>query len=311
MSSQLNLRAPNQPHILVLIATYNGAPWLEQQVRSILNQRGVNVQLVISDDNSTDNTVDCLNMLAKKHTNIAILPKMPRVGAAGKNFYRLILDTDITGFDHIAFADQDDIWHENKLTKHVALAKLHQADGVSSNVLAFWPNSTKKLIVKSQPQRKYDFLFESAGPGCTFLMTPWLVNQVRTQLNDVKSLARDVAFHDWLVYAICRAHGHKWVIDAEPSLEYRQHQANTLGANSGLNAKWARLISLKQGWYRTEVGKVCQVACLLSNDKNIMQIALLVKNRTLSSMFKLLWYLPELRRSFFDRLALGLTIFLF
>ena len=305
------MREIDQPNVIVLMATYNGALWLKQQIDSILNQQGVNVQLVVSDDNSTDNTVDCLNVLTNTHTNIMVLPVVPRLGTAGKNFYRLIKDVDINSFDYIAFADQDDIWNLDKLINHIKLARQHNAYGVSSNVTAFWPDATKKLIVKSQAQQKYDFLFESAGPGCTFLMTPWLVNQARVQLNDVKSLARDVAFHDWLVYAICRAHGHKWVIDAEPSLEYRQHQANTLGANSGLNAKWARLISLKQGWYRTEVGKVCQVACLLSNDKNIMQIALLVKNRTLSSMFKLLWYLPELRRSFFDRLAFGLTIFLF
>lgn len=301
----------NQPNVIVLMATYNGSPWLKQQIDSVLNQQGVTVQLVVSDDNSTDNTVDCLNELTNTYTNIIVLPAMPRLGSAGKNFYRLILNADISGFDYIAFADQDDIWNSDKLINHIKLSRQYNADGLSSNVLAFWPNSTKKLIVKSQPQRKYDFLFESAGPGCTFLMTPWLVNQVRTQLNDSNSLAKLVALHDWLVYAICRAHGHKWLIDAEPSLEYRQHQANTLGANSGLNAKLTRLISLKQGWYRTEVSKVCQVAGLLSNDKNIMQIALLVKSRTLLSRFKLLRYLPELRRNFFDRLALGLSILLF
>ena len=305
------MREIDQPNVIVLMATYNGSPWLKQQIDSILNQQGVNVQLVVSDDNSTDNTVDYLNAFTNTHTNIMVLPAMPRFGSAGKNFYRLLLNADINGFDYIAFADQDDIWNSDKLINHIKLSRQYNADGLSSNVTAFWPDATKKLIVKSQPQKKYDFLFESAGPGCTFLMTPWLVNQVRAQLNDSNSLARDVAFHDWLVYAICRTQGHAWVIDTEPSLEYRQHQTNTLGANSGLNAKWVRLVSLKQGWYRTEVGKICQVVSLLSNDKNIMQIALLVKSRTLSSRFKLLWYLPELRRSFFDRLALGLTIFLF
>ena len=80
----------------------------------------------------------------------------------------------------------------------------------------------------------------------------WLVTKVREQLMDEHSPASNVVLHDWLTYAICRAYGHKWIIDSKPSIQYRQHQNNVIGANSGLKAKWARLIKLKQGWYRTE-----------------------------------------------------------
>jgi len=120
------------------------------------------------------------------------------------------------------------------------MSKSYGADGVSSNVLAFWPDGKQKLIHKAQPQREFDYLFESAGPGCTFLMTPWLINKVKDLLLDESGVAGHVALHDWLVYAVCRASGKKWVIDKTPSMLYRQHGSNEFGANHGIRAKYAR-----------------------------------------------------------------------
>lgn len=42
--------------------------------------------------------------------------------------------------------------------------------GYSSNVTAFWPANKRKLVSKAQPQRTSDFMFEAAGPGCTYLL---------------------------------------------------------------------------------------------------------------------------------------------
>jgi len=67
-------------------------------------------------------------------------------------------------------------------------------------------------IHKSQPQREFDYLFESAGPGSTFLMTPWLFNTLKCLLNDASSIAHEVDLHDWLTYAVCRASVRKWLI---------------------------------------------------------------------------------------------------
>jgi len=135
------------------------------------------------------------------------------------------------------------------------MSKSYGADGVSSNVLAFWPDGKQKLIHKAQPQREFDYLFESAGPGCTFLMTPWLINKVKDLLLDESGVAGHVALHDWLVYAVCRASGKKWVIDKTPSMLYRQHGSNEFGANHGIRAKYARFLRMYRGWYKHEVLK--------------------------------------------------------
>jgi rhamnosyltransferase len=293
--------------IAVLLTTFNGVEFLGEQVYTILNQIDVNITLYVSDDHSSDGTLQYLNDLAGLNSRIVILPKTERVGAAGKNFYRLVCDVDTSGFDYVAFADQDDIWNLDKLSRHVELIKAKNAECVSSNVMAFWPEGSKKLICKSQPQKKYDFIFESAGPGCTFLMTPLLVNKLRQCLLS-NQIAKDIALHDWLTYAVCRSLGKKWVIDATPSIMYRQHANNVLGANSGFRALFARMLKMKQGWYRAEVMKICQVCSSISTDKMFPFILDCLKSKRYFSTLRLLPLVKNFRRDPFERLALALMI---
>lgn len=299
------------PSVAVLMAAYNGKLWLSEQVSSILQQVGVDLTLFVSDDHSTDDTVEYLNQLAESDSRVVVLPKRVRMGSAGKNFYRLVCDVDVSGFDYVAFADQDDIWNLDKLSRHVNLIKSQNAECVSSNVMAFWPDGSQKLILKSQPQRSHDFIFEAAGPGCTFLMTPWLVNKLREAILSISSPAKDVVMHDWLTYAICRAYKRKWVIDAAPSLMYRQHANNVIGANSGVKAVFNRLRKINDGWYRGEVTKICDVAVGINQDPKLIKLSKLLKARTLMSQLQLLPYVFQGRRKFVDRVVLGLTILLF
>ena len=311
MKSKLNVLEENYyPRIAVLMATYNGLQWIQEQLDSILMQENVDITLYISDDGSSDGTDYFL--LAHSHADprVVILPKKASTGATGQNFYRLIREVNTSSFDYVAFADQDDIWHKDKLINHIKLLSQYQADAVSSNVIAFWPDSTERLIVKSQPQRSLDFIFESAGPGCSFLMTPWLIAMVREQLIDINSQARYVELHDWLTYAICRAHGASWIIDSRPSLRYRQHHKNVIGANIGLKSKFIRLIKLHDGRFRAEVEKIAQVCTLISKDLALQHVYRLVKYRSVVSNFRLLGFVGAARRSFVDRLGLTVCIVL-
>lgn len=289
------------------MATHNGMPWLVNQLDSIFSQIDADVELHVSDDASSDETIEYLKQIAQKDSRLILLDSKS-IGSAGKNFYRLIKDVDIVEFDYVAFADQDDLWASDKLIRHIQLARQHGADGVSSNVMAFWPNGGEKLIDKAQPQRELDYLFESAGPGCTFLMTPWLVNKAREQLLDDTSSAKDVALHDWLTYAVCRAHGRKWVIDSVPSVQYRQHQSNVVGANVGLKAKWTRLQKLKQGWYRNEVAKIAQVCNGIAPNNETNELLLLLNSKDYFSQLRLLLYVPKARRSLVGRCLLATSI---
>ncbi len=297
--------------VAILMATYNGLNFLPEQVNSILDQVGIEISLHISDDGSSDGTHEWLQNLAKAESRVVLLPSVERMGSAGKNFYRLLCDVDASSFDYVAFADQDDIWSLDKLSRHVNLLKVINAECISSNVMAFWPDGTQKLIRKSQLQKSHDFIFEAAGPGCSFLMTPWLVNKLREELQSSNSLAKNVLMHDWLSYAICRAHKRRWVIDPVPSLMYRQHANNVIGANSGIKAIVNRLRKINDGWYRGEVSKICEVVVGINPDPKLIKLSGLLKARTFLSQLKLIPYVFQARRKPLDRVVLALSILLF
>ena len=228
------MRLNEQPKIAVLLAAYNGMLYLPEQIDSILVQAGAVVTVYVSVDASSDGTEAWLDR--QTEDRVVVLTHNRHFGSAARNFFRILHEVDFSEFDFIGFADQDDIWLPNKLAQACEILRHSGADAYSSNVMAFWPNGKRKLITKSQHQRELDYLFESAGPGCTFLMSPWLVSRVREQLLDANSPAKNVALHDWLTYAICRAHGRFWVIDDKPSVKYRQHGSNVVGANVGFKA---------------------------------------------------------------------------
>lgn len=238
----------NNIKIAVLLAAYNGEKWIEEQIKSILNQKGVHVTIFISIDPSTDGTRKFLETRYENSTQIIILKDVGSFGGAAKNFFRLIRDIDFSDFDYIAFADQDDIWFSDKLLRATQMLVETDGDGYSSNVLAFWKDGREKLIVKSQKQCKYDYLFEAAGPGCTYVMTMPLALQIKENLIAHWEEVNNLGLHDWYCYAYARAHGFKWIIDENPSMMYRQHAHNQVGVNSGWKAFVYRCKKVFTGW---------------------------------------------------------------
>lgn len=291
--------------VLVLLATFNGIKWLPEQVDSILGQTGVSVRLLVSDDMSIDGTAEWLRELSNKDDRITLLPHLRKFGSAATNFYRLILDADISAYDYFAFSDQDDIWEHDKLSRHILIASNGGFDGVSSNVTAFWSNGKSIAIRKTSAQRELDYLFESAGPGCTYLITPWLIGELRKVLLDSDSGAANVALHDWLVYAVCRSAGRRWHIDNVSSVQYRQHDNNEFGANHGVRAKLSRVRRLKSGWYRGEVIKVLKI-CMMIKPRDTVYVDLLemLCTKTVGGRVRLLSVVDKARRKTIDRIAL-------
>jgi rhamnosyltransferase len=236
------------PKIVVCIAAYNGMRWLPEQVKTILGQVDVDITVLVSVDLSTDGTIEYFRELTSKNKKIILLPYGVRYGSAAQNFFRLLVDVDLLGFDYVAFADQDDLWCEDKLKRAVLMLEDCQADGYSSNVIAFWEGGRRMKITKSQSQRKWDFLFESAGPGCTYVMRSNLIRRVKDCIKLNHKQMHDIGLHDWFVYAFARANGFKWIIDSYSGLFYRQHSNNEVGVNWGLRAYLFRFKKVLSGW---------------------------------------------------------------
>ena len=229
----------------VLLAAYNGENFIDQQIQSILNQTQKPNKILINIDQSQDKTVSIVQDLTKKNSKIQITNSDKRYGSAAVNFINLIIDADLSDVDYIALADQDDVWKEGKLEK--AIQKLEQGfDGYSSNVEAFWEDGRKQVLVKNQPQQKFDHLFESAGPGCTFVLSKKLVLKLQQFLKS-GSFNELHNYHDWLIYALARSYNFKWYIDSYPGVEYRQHDTNVFGANVGIKAFISRTKSVLSG----------------------------------------------------------------
>ncbi|MBO9577374.1 MAG: glycosyltransferase [Microbacteriaceae bacterium] len=239
------------PRIAVLLATYDGAAYLDEQLDSILRQTGVAVRILVSDDGSSDGTAELLAARAAADPRVELLPAVPPSGGSAANFYRLLRDAAIADDELVAFADQDDVWLDHKLATQAGLLASTGADAVSGSVMAFHEDGREHLVRKDYPQRRLDWLTESPGPGCTFLMTRRFVELARGVLRDVPE-ARTAEFHDSLLYAVGRARGWGWHIGGEPLVRYRQHASNVLGANQGAAGARTRLAMIRSHWHRQQ-----------------------------------------------------------
>lgn len=234
--------------IAVCLAAYNGMAYIAEQIESIFLQRNVDLQIFISVDQSTDGTEDCLSEWALSEPRLTLLPVGQRFGGAGPNFFRLLADVEFSDFDYVSLADQDDIWLPDKLLRAHQLLSTTSADAYSSNVMAFWPDGRKLLIEKSQLQVKWDFLFEAAGPGCTYVLRKDLACAIQSLIRHRWSEVRQVGLHDWFAYAFARANGYRWVIDDYAGMLYRQHANNQVGVNKGWRAWRHRARKVLGGW---------------------------------------------------------------
>ncbi|WIE48890.1 glycosyltransferase [Pseudomonas sp. GM17] len=247
------------PKIAVLLAAYNGMQWIEEQLVSILGQSAVDITIYISIDPSTDGTEAWCVLYAAEHPRVVVLPGAGSFGGASRNFFRLIRDVDFRGYDFIAFADQDDVWHSDKLQRATQVLQTHRVDAYSSNVTAFWPDGRTLLLDKAQPQVTWDFLFEAAGPGCTYVLSQNLVGLLKASMLVNWQLLQDVSLHDWYCYAFARSHGYRWFIDFVPSMDYRQHERNQVGANTGLSPLIARYKTIHDGWWFNQVQLIARL----------------------------------------------------
>ena len=292
--------------IAVLLASYNGVKYIKEQVDSILNQKEVDVTIFISDDLSTDKTIEYLQEIYKGLENIVYLPSGSKFGGAGKNFFRLIKDVDFSSFDFISFVDQDDIWYEDKLIRAIKSIEDKQLDAYSSNILAFWEDGKEMIINKSSSQARYDYLFEAAGPGCTYVLKKDLAISLQNFICENWEDVNKIELHDWFIYAFARENNYKWHIDEKPSMRYRQHTSNQVGANDGLKAKLKRLKKVFSSWYREEIIKIIKVLRL----ENKYKFSKYILNKSYINNLLLLKYSFEFRRNKKEKLFLSLLILL-
>ena len=241
------------PKVAVLLAAYNGMSWIEEQLASIHAQSKVRVHIFISVDPSSDGTEAWCAEHARAHNNVTLLSAGGPFNGAARNFFRLIRDVDLTAFDFIAFSDQDDVWYDDKLSRATSILGTEEYEAYSSNVVAFWPNGRSLLVDKAQPQVEWDYVFEAAGPGCTYVLNRRVASAFKALLLARWEQSQYVSLHDWYCYSFARTSGYKWYIDPVPSMCYRQHSGNQIGVNSGAVSILLRLRKVFSGWWFDQI----------------------------------------------------------
>lgn len=223
--------------IAILLSTYNGYDYLEQQVNSILKQTNHDWHLYIRDDGSTDGTVSLIRELTK-HPQITFLneKKIVNVGTV-KSFMDLLSRTNA---DYYMFSDQDDYWLPDKIQK--TLNKMHEVEKTSTNLPICIHTNLKVTDDNLKPYRLYnegpswnDFpriLFNNCATGCTMMINQQLKELVKFNQINYKM----VFMHDWWLTLIAACFGKVGYIE-EPTILYRQHGSNVLGSLDGSKAR--------------------------------------------------------------------------
>lgn len=292
------------PSCAVLLATYNGERWLPEQLDSLRAQKCVDLRVIASDDQSVDST---MRLLHERDPALAlsILPaQTERFGSANRNFLRLVRDADIGNAEYVGLADQDDVWYEGKLARAIGQLRATSASAYSSDVEAFWSDGRTRIIKKSHKQKRFDHLFGSPGPGCTFVFTRALFLEMRSWVVANFAALSQLWVHDWIMYAYARAHGHRWIIDSVPMMHYRQHQANEIGVNFGLKAFRRRLAIVKEGRYRHDIVILSELT------RCNPDCARALRRLNLLDRFWLIRHAYQFRRSLPEVLALSLIFVL-
>jgi rhamnosyltransferase len=285
--------------VVVLVATCQGLPWLRDQMASILAQRSVTVRVLVSDDGSTDGTRQYIESLAAEDGRVSLLPPRERQGGSAQNFLYIMATAEIRPDEWVAFADQDDIWELDKLSGQLVLAQERRVEAVSSSITAIYPDGRRRLIRKDYPQRRLDFIAQSAGPGSTYLLSPEAYALVSEQVRRHRSDWTALGFHDSLIYALVRGAGRPWYIDSRPTVQYRQHEGNVMGANVGVQAARERARMLQSGWYRKEFILLTRAALAVSSGllhEDLSALLRTLEGSGLRNRLRLAGWCPVLRR---------------
>lgn len=218
----------------ILLATYNGERFLTEQIDSLLAQTAQGFRILARDDGSTDGTVALVNDYGVRFPGkIARLDDGQGNIGVVQNFSRLL---EASTADYAMFCDQDDVWHTDKIARTLeamrAMEARHgrdtpllvhtDAEVVDETLQRMAPSHHKstKLLPEHSPLPR--LLIQNVAQGCTMMMNRALVTRAAP-------IPPEARMHDHWVALVAAATGDIGYLP-QPTLRYRQHGANQVGA---------------------------------------------------------------------------------
>lgn len=217
----------------ILLSTYNSEAFLKEQINSIISQTEKDWILYIRDDGSSDNTIFLIEDYCKLHDNIILLKdKLHNLGAKN-SFMKLLSDVEST---YYMFCDHDDVWMPLKVEKTLNKMKEIESQYPQKPLLVFTDlkvvdvnmniiNNSMWRYQKTNPQHAkniYSLSISNPVTGCTIM-----INQKAKEVS--LPMSQKSFMHDLWIALNVTHYGYVDFID-EPTVLYRQHNENVLGA---------------------------------------------------------------------------------
>lgn len=205
--------------VLVLLSTYNGEKYLQEQIDSILNQEGVDIELLTRDDCSSDKSLEILN---KNNINYY---QGENLGPA-RSFLNLLKKAPQC--DYYAFSDQDDIWDKDKLYSAVKMLSETGSNVYCGSLRAYNEINNSNSVIHTTRYSDLECMFRNAVAGCSMVFD----NKVRDRVLEYNP--NWIEMHDsWIVRICTYCKDIRIVFDRTPHMMYRLHGDNVMGTAVG------------------------------------------------------------------------------
>lgn len=218
--------------VCVLMSLYNGEKYISEQLDSILNQKNVNVVLVIRDDGSKDGTLDIIQKYSTRYSSIDVPDSLAGyhnevgIGSSFLSLLRYSLDT-YPDINYFAFSDQDDYWLEDKMSEGVNSLKKYRDKKAVYFCKKEIVDQDLKHISDDNFYFHYDFsdyLTQNQAYGCTIMLTrPYAEMLLSGPVEKFPQL------HDIIVLKLALCTDTVIIADDREFIKYRQHVGNASG----------------------------------------------------------------------------------
>lgn len=249
ITQKLSIEMDKKTLTAVLLCSYNGSQYIRQQIDSIINQTETEWTVFVSDDGSTDGTLDILKYYQEKLGR----ERFVIIDGPGKGFawnFISLLEKCGDAFDYYAFSDQDDEWMPDKLSRSISVLSSykHNVPSVYCGRTSLVDENGHHLgesPLFSKPPSFKNALIQSIAGGNTMILNRAGRNIINKTPIDVRIIS-----HDWWIYIVITAIGGNIFYDPKPSINYRQHTNNIVGSNLGWLARFKRISGLMDGHFK-------------------------------------------------------------
>lgn len=206
----------HQPLISVIVCTYNGVLFLEEQIQSIIAQTYSNIEIIISDDASKDNTCE---IIEKYRTNALITINLNKENIGLQK--NIGLSASLCKGEYIAFSDQDDIWMPQKIEKLYDAIGNHSLVYSDSKLIDDFGNDLHKNL---SDFRHFQNIYNAKGFGIYNAVSGHTMLATKELLLSALPIPAGY-YHDWWI-AIQAANSNGIQFLNEKLTLYRQHDNN-------------------------------------------------------------------------------------